>query len=193
MGAVHRGNNTAVTHTPSKSADPKPSRKRRLLRWGLEIAVVLVIYLAISTFRDRDSLPTGGESVAPPFALRNLDGTLSRSSDFEGKTLLLHFWATWCGVCRTEIPTMKAVHEGLDDDEVLLSIVSSSDVEEVRAFVEENELPYPVLFADRDVLNAYGISAFPTNYVIDSAGKISAHTVGLTTRFGLRSRMGCAR
>lgn len=182
-----------MTHPPAKPEGLKPSRKRRLLRFGLEIAVVLVIYLAISTFRERDALPTGDDSVAPPFALRNLDGTTTRSSDFEGKTILLHFWATWCGVCRTEIPTLKAVHEGLDDDEVFVSIVASSDVDEVRAFVEENELPYPVLFADRDVLNAYGISAFPTNYVVDSAGKISAHTVGLTTRFGLRSRMGCAR
>jgi peroxiredoxin len=175
---------------PSKAGPEKPPLRKRARRWLLEIAIVVGVYLAISAWRERDMPPTS--DPAPPFTLTSLDGRHVSLADLAGKTVLLHFWATWCGVCKLEIPTLESIHEGLDEDEVLLAVVASNDPAEVRRFASEHALEYPILMASGDILSAYGISAFPTNFIIDPAGRIRHKSVGMSTRLGLGARMSCA-
>jgi peroxiredoxin len=175
---------------PTKSEPEKPPLRRRVRRWVLEIAVVLGVYLAVSAWRERDMPETS--DPAPPFTLTSLDGRHVSLADLAGKTVLLHFWATWCGVCKLEIPTLDSIHDGLDEDEVLLAVVASNDAAEVRRFASEHALEYPILMASGDILSAYGISAFPTNFIIDPEGRIQHKSVGMSTRLGLGTRMSCA-
>jgi hypothetical protein len=86
-----------------------------------------------------------------------------------------------------------AIEDALSEDEVMLAVVAPEDAAAVRAFAREKELNYPIVLGTEEVLAAYRISAFPSNYVVDKAGKIAGHTTGLSTRLGLRSRMSCAR
>lgn len=176
---------------PAGEESDKPPLKRRARRWALELLVVLGVYFSVQGWRSRDALPS--DELAPAFSLSTPDGQRVSLADFEGKRVLLHFWATWCGVCKAELPMLRAIEEGLSEDEVLLTVVASDDPSEVRTFAKERELDYPIVIGTPEVLSAYRISAFPTNYVIDSAGKIVAHTTGLSTRLGLWARMGCAR
>jgi peroxiredoxin len=179
-----------IAASPSgDSSDAKPPR-RRWRRIALEALLLLGVYFAVTAWRERDALPTDGQ--APAFALTALDGSTVRLTDFAGKTVLLHFWATWCGVCKAELPMMRAIHEHLGTDEVLLAIVASDDRDEVARFATEHELRYPILFADRRLLAAYGVSAFPTNYVVTGDGRVASSTVGLSSRLGLWWRMSCA-
>lgn len=171
---------------------PKKPLRARVLGWLAQAALLIAIVVAVSLWQTRNHL--GGRVPAPDFALRKLDGGEVRLADLRGKRVLVHFWATWCGVCKLEPGALNAVQDRLGPDEVLLSVVANPEDEgEVRSFVASHEIRYPVLLADPGVLRAYRVNAFPTNYVIASDGTISSSTVGLTTRFGLLARMAWAK
>ena len=72
-------------------------------------------------------------------------------------------------------------------------VADSEDPARIRSFVKEHDIRYPVLLGNDAVLAAYHVSAFPTNYVISPNGRVSDTTVGLSTGFGLSTRMGCAK
>lgn len=166
--------------------------RRRALRIALEIGLVAAVYFGVSAWQGRKLL--GSASPAPAFSLRSLDGEQVALEDLRGKRVLLHFWATWCGVCRQEHGALNAVQAGLGPDEVLLSVVADSeDPASVRRYAAEAGIRYPVLLADAKVVRDYRVGAFPTNYFISRDGRITGHTVGMSTRFGMNARLGCAR
>ncbi|GMV14627.1 MAG: TlpA family protein disulfide reductase [Polyangiaceae bacterium] len=171
---------------------PRVPWRKRALRIALEIGLVAAVYFGVSAWQGRKLL--GSASPAPAFSLRSLDGKQVALEDLRGKRVLLHFWATWCGVCRQEHGALNAVQAGLGPDEVLLSVVADSeDPETVRRYAAEAGIRYPVLLADAKVVRDYRVGAFPTNYFVSKAGQITGHTVGMSTRFGMNARLGCAR
>ncbi len=177
----------------TEARSEKPPLRSRLLRWTLEGLLLLAVYFGVTTWRE-SGLLSKGDTPAPEFALRDLSGKTVNLASFRGKTVLVHFWATWCGVCRQELGTLNAVQAGLEPDEALLTVVADSDdTEHVRRFVRDHDVRYPVLLGTDAVLAAYKISAFPTNYVISPDGHVAGTTVGMSTRFGLSARMGCAK
>lgn len=177
---------------PSNGKAKRRGRVARLRRVAIEVAIVVAIFIALGAWQTRKLLPTG--APVPDFALNDLNGHRVTLSDFKGKTVLVHFWATWCGVCRQEFAALNAIHDNLDENEVLLSVVADSDkISHVARFVQEHDLRYPVLLGTEQTLQAYKISAFPTNYYVDERGTLKDKTVGLSTRMSMGARMGCAR
>lgn len=169
----------------------KPLRTR-VGGWALQAALLVAIVVAVSLWQTRNHL--GKRTAAPDFTLRTLDGGQVHLAELRGKRVLVHFWATWCGVCKLEPAALNAVQDGLGPDEVLLSVVANpEDVAEVRNFAASHDIRYPILLADDSVVRAYRVNAFPTNYFISRDGTISSSAVGLTTRFGLWLRMSWAR
>ena len=159
--------------------------------WALQIGAVVLAYAAFSAWQERRSVAEG--QPAPAFVLSALDGRQISSADLRGKRVLLHFWATWCGVCRAEISSLKALARALPDDTRLLSVVADSDeLETVRAFVREHDIRYPVLLSDAATLRRFGIGAFPTNYYLDEQGRVHDVTVGMSTRWAMRFRLHLA-
>ena len=201
-----KGKSEREDHTPAPTEDnsealpnsksteqPSPrSRRSRWARWALEIGLVLAVYFGVSHWQTRHLVET--ERVAPSFELRTLDGRSVALEEFKGKRLLIHFWATWCGVCQREHGALNAIWRGLDEDEALVTVVADADdTDAIRRYVAEHDIEYPVLLADDRVVQQYRVSAFPTNYFIGPDGTIRSHTVGMSTRYGLSARMGCAR
>lgn len=159
----------------------------------MQALIALSVFLAVSHWQTRRLLPTG-DAPAPDFALTDLDGRTVRLSDYAGKTVLLHFWATWCGVCRHEVGALNDLADSLGDDQVLLTVAADgANVAGVRRFVAERGARYPVLLGDEAIVDAYRVNVFPTNYFIAPSGRISASTVGMSTRWSLKTRMSCAR
>lgn len=115
-------------------------------------------------------------------------------ADVDGKTTLIHFWATWCGVCRAEFSALNAIQRNLDSDQALLSVVADSEHPEfVRSFAKEHSLDYPILLGTDEVLERYRVQAFPTNYYVDQSGALKGTSVGLSTRWGMLLRLGCTK
>ncbi|HWO10781.1 MAG TPA: TlpA disulfide reductase family protein [Polyangiaceae bacterium] len=195
-GAVAEDADGPEANEPPEAAEPpKPAPARRfarLRRFALEIGVVVVLFFALGAWQTRGLLPAGERM--PAFDLVDLQGQRVRLSDFRGKTLLVHVWATWCGVCRREFSALNALHENLDRDEALVTIVADSrDRARLERFAREHQLEYPVLLASDELIENYKIEAFPTNYYVDGGGMLRDKTVGLSTRLSMTARMAWAK
>jgi peroxiredoxin len=125
--------------------------------------------------------------VATDFYLRDLNGKLVRLGDFQGKVVLLNFWATWCPPCRKEMPSMQQLYQVYKDKglEIVAVSVDTTSSHEVRAFIEELELTFPVLH-DRDSLvsRLYSNPGVPSTYLIDVQGKVVYRVLGEYDWFG---------
>lgn len=164
-------------------------RARGVLRALLEVGLVVGLYFGLSAFQERHLLRA--HASAPSFELSTLDGQRVSLGSLRGKRVALHFWATWCSVCRREQGALNAVSTSLAGDEALYTIVADSDdPERIRRFVAEEKIHYPVLLATGDVLAAFHVAAFPTTYYVNRDGTVGGHTVGMSTRYAIRARMG---
>lgn len=163
-------------------------RDRRVAA-ALHVLVIVGLWFAISAYQTRGHTGHDG-GPAPAFKLSDLSGRSVSLTDYRHKKVVLHFFATWCGVCKAELPSLRALARGLDEDEVLLALAADSDdVEALRRFAREHELDYPILLGSSEVLRAYGVNQFPTNYYMNGDGSVSSSTVGLSTLLGMKLRL----
>ncbi len=113
--------------------------------------------------------------VAPEFQLRNLRGGDLSLSAFRGKVVLINFWATWCGPCKAEMPSMETLYKSYKRDDFEIIAVSIDTVGEntVRDFVERFHFTFPVVLDNQFVVNQlYEARYVPTSLLIDRKGII---------------------
>lgn len=169
-------------------------------RLFLELGVAGLGYAILTRCQTSDLLE-GGE-IAPEFATTDLDGTRVSLEDYAGRPLLLHFWATWCGICRQEFGALEALHRELQHSfgagngqnltPRLVTLAADEDPRVVQSFVREHQLSYPVLLAPPPLLRAYKVHAFPTSYYLDADKRVHSGTIGMSSRWAMKTRLGCA-
>lgn len=113
---------------------------------------------------------------APNFIAQGLDHEPHTLSDYQGKVVILNFWATWCRPCRAEMPAMQALYEQYHDQGLeLLALNANEDPATVEAFVEEYGLTFTILQdIGFEVSELYEVEAYPSTYFIDRRGRIQA-------------------
>jgi peroxiredoxin len=118
--------------------------------------------------------------AAPSFQLTDIDGQSISLSDFQGESVLLNFWATWCGPCRAEMPYIQEVYdERLEPGLVILAVNIGESLTEVEEFMHDYNLSFPVLLDFKgNVAERYNIRAIPTTYFIDGDGIIRDMQIG---------------
>ncbi|HXH23602.1 MAG TPA: redoxin domain-containing protein [Vicinamibacterales bacterium] len=129
----------------------------------------------------------GGAEVGEParldLTLKDMNGADVTLSSFQGKIVLLNFWATWCGPCRVEIPDLVKLQERYRDDLVVLGVMVQDKMDEnVPEFAEQFAINYPLLDGnDRpDVEAAYGpFYGIPATIIIDRQGRVAKKHSGI--------------
>jgi len=118
---------------------------------------------------------------APELKAKDVDGKEISLDAYKGKVVLLNFWATWCGPCRAEIPSLIRMQEAYKDRLQIIGMdVDDDDEARLRAFVKDQGINYPVAMTSLPVRLAYGgIAALPTMFVINPDGKVVQKHVGL--------------
>jgi len=120
-------------------------------------------------------------SKAPDFELTDLTGKKVRLSDFQGKVVILDFWATWCGPCRMEIPNFVKLQEKYRDKGLaIVGLTVSSQEPEVRSLAQKMGINYSILFDADNLTDRYGgVVGIPTTFVVDRQGHITQKFIGV--------------
>ncbi len=117
----------------------------------------------------------------PDFCLEGLNGKRVQLRGLQGNVILVNFWATWCGPCKDEMPSMETLYQHYKErDFVLLTIsVDEGSPEPTRKFIQKNRYCFPVLLDPAGkTLDLFEIDRIPATVVIDKKGRIRGRAIG---------------
>ena len=131
-------------------------------------------------FRQKGLQPPKERVEVIDFELQDLSGATRSLSDYRGKVVFLNFWATWCGPCRFEMPSMETLYQRFKAKGLVIVAVNlQEDRNSVQRFVDEYGLSFPVLLDTTGRVGAtYGARSIPTTYIVDRDGFVLAGTIG---------------
>lgn len=117
---------------------------------------------------------------APGFTLVDIDGDRFTLDAFRGRWVFLHFWASWCGPCREEMPTIQRMAEGFSDDEFAVLLVNTAEDEDtIFSFLAEIDTDLKSLMdADGQVTEKFRPRGLPTTILIDPQGLVQYQAIG---------------
>ena len=103
------------------------------------------------------------------------------------KAILIHFWGTWCPICKLEASNIDAISK---DYEVVTIAVDSKDNDNIKKYLKDNNVNYKVHNdVNSKIASKYNIAVYPTSFIYNKNGKLVFTEVGYTSTFGLKLRM----
>ena len=144
------------------------------------LLIIIFLGLGFSNFAQEDEnhgyIVQVGD-VAPDFTIHFTDGTEKQLSELQGKIVMLQFTASWCGVCRKEMPFIESEiwSEHKEKDFIVIGIDRDEPVEKVLKFIEQTGVTYPLALdpgSDIFALYAKRDAGVTRNIIIDKTGKI---------------------
>jgi cytochrome c biogenesis protein CcmG/thiol:disulfide interchange protein DsbE len=131
--------------------------------------------------QDRDSL-----IKAPDFSLKSTEGKTIKLSDYKGKIVIIDFWTTWCPPCKRGIPDLIDLQNKYKSKLVIIgiSVDYEQTIAQVKPFVKNFGINYPVVYADYNVLMSYGgVASYPTTFIVNQDGYVVKGYVGLYPKY----------
>jgi thiol-disulfide isomerase/thioredoxin len=163
------------------------SKSRIWLRRGLEVVLFIVLIMGVRAWQQRDIV----KGDAPP-----LNGLLLDEKSFvlaarPAQPVLVHFWASWCPICRAEQGSIESLAR--DNPNVITVAMQSGNSNAVQQYMREQGVRFPVVNdMDGQISARWGVQAVPASFIIDTEGKIRYVEIGYTTGLGLRLRLWLA-
>jgi len=118
--------------------------------------------------------------VAPDFTLVDTESKQHQLKQYQGRVLIVNFWATWCPPCRFELPSMQRAYQRLKQKNIeILAIDVGEDADTIFTFTADYPVTFPLLMdLDSSVINRYPVIGLPTTFIIDKKGRIVYRAVG---------------
>ncbi len=167
-----------------KTSKINPFPKNKWLKLLLEVVIIIAIIFAVRVWQQKGIV----KGIAPSFQSVLLDGKTVNLEDYNGKPLLIHFWAEWCPFCKLEESSISNIQK---DWPVLTVAYKSGDKSNVLEHMNKREIQdWPtILDQDGRLADLFGVKGVPTSFIIDGNGAIRFVEVGLTSEWGLRARL----
>jgi peroxiredoxin len=140
------------------------------------VVIVVVVGLIISFGQRQKFTPVTAGTVAIDFELPDLDGKLHKLSDYRGKVIFLNFWATWCGPCEEEMPSMQQVYDILKKApfEMIAISLDKGSADTIREFRDKHKLSFLILHDKKNKYKElYKATGVPETFIIDQNGVIA--------------------
>lgn len=117
---------------------------------------------------------------APEFSGKNLNGESIDLSKLKGKVILLNFWASWCGPCVAEMPSLERLSNSVDSDDIIVVAINVGESSEVVSkFIDKGKYTFTVIpDSKKEIATKYAIRSIPSTYIIDKDGMIVASKLG---------------
>lgn len=115
------------------------------------------------------------------FSLKDLNGNVVDVNQFKGKTIFLNIWATWCGPCRVEMPSIQKLYDQVDNKKILfimLAVDRAQDLKKVKDFVTDKAYTFPVYTPVGVLPSQLQVGSIPSTFIIDPEGKIVSKETG---------------
>lgn len=164
--------------------------EQRKPRWrgiAVNVALFVIVMAGVRAWQQRDMV----SGIAPALRGVTLSGKPYILPAHPGQPVLVHFWATWCPICRTEQGSIVAIAQ--DDPNIITIAMQSGRPEEVARYMHEQGIDFPVVNdADGKISNAWGVHGVPASFIIAPDGRIRFVEVGYTTGLGIRLRLWLA-
>jgi peroxiredoxin len=158
---------------------------KKLILFFVTVLLVLVpgpVFLSCSHTPNTTTQDTS--TYANNFTLYDLDKNKVSLSDFQGKTVVLNFWASWCPPCAQEAPDFVATYNLYKTKGVQFLGISNDDATALKKFIKDKKINYPILLDGSidTIMSKWEINALPTTFIISHKGEILFHNVGLMTK-----------
>jgi thiol-disulfide isomerase/thioredoxin len=165
-------------------ANEIPAGRRQKWRgYAVNLLLFVVVIAGVRLWQQRDMV----SGQAPALQGITLAGRPYTLPAHPGSPVLVHFWATWCPICRAEQGSIAAIAH--DDPNVITIAMQSGTPAEVARYMREQGIAFPVVNdADGSISRAWGVHAVPVSFIISPDGRVNFVEVGYTTGFGLRIR-----
>ena len=111
--------------------------------------------------------------------LRTLDGKEVRLSEFKGKVLFVNLWATWCGSCIAEMPSLQRLHASLKDEPIAFLMITNENAKTVRRFVNSEGFTAPVYLTGGRIPSVFQTGFIPATFILDGEGRIRFRHIGM--------------
>lgn len=169
--------------TPPATPRSRPPRWRG---WLINIALVVLVIAGVDWWKSRPL----ARGEAPPLAGLDLHGQRLDLRDWRGEPVLVHFWGSWCPICRVMEGSVDALAA---DHRVLTVALQSGEPAEIAAYLQQAGLSFPVIpDPDGAIASRWGVRGVPASFILSGDGQIVSTTVGLSTEPGLRLRLWAA-
>ena len=128
-----------------------------------------------------ENTPSKAKDFDYQFTIKTLDGVSVPFGDFKDKVVFLNLWATWCGPCRAEMPSIQALYDKIDKEKIvfiMLSLDRPDHLPQVKNFISTKEHTFPVYLPDGYLPEQLQVRSIPTTFIIDRNGKLVSQNSG---------------
>ena len=194
-----RAQSPLVTRCPAAKAAGSTAghRSGRVIRWCAATLAAGVFGLVGAACSRVPSFSASGQPVALPPV-----GTLQAATDrdlagmitgLRGRPVIVNLWASWCGPCRVEAPVLERAARYYGDRAVFIGVDAQDQIQPARSFIAAHGVTYPnVVDAGGTITQALGMRGFPTTYVFDGSGRLTAKIFGAISEQTLAGRVRTA-
>lgn len=170
------------------------------------VAVLFVLFFALAIFAynhlsdayDEETLQSDNESVsiseshADDFTVFTADGTEVNLSDYFGKPVVVNFWASWCGPCKSELPAFEKLYVEMGSDVAFMMVNLTDNYQETlksaESYIEKQGYTFPVFYdMNSDAANTYFVYSIPYTLFIDENGVLVDSYIGAMSENMLRN------
>ncbi|WP_028488334.1 TlpA family protein disulfide reductase [Thiothrix lacustris] len=144
----------------------------KLIKGAFALAVLLTTSLT--------AIAAEQKTPVQNFSFKDIDGASHQFSEYKGKWVIVNYWATYCGPCVAELPVLNSVAKRFKDKVVILGMeAGETPTEELKQFVEQKKIAYPVIPTQDSTMFALGLLyGVPTTFVVNPKGEIEGTHMG---------------
>ena len=165
----------------------KRPMSRRAFGWLYQGLILLGVFILVHLWQTRNVV----SGIAPSLSGHTLQGQYVDLTQKQEGPLVIHFWATWCPVCRLELDNIAALQP--EHRVITVAMMSGSDAD-ILNHLKDKQVDFPVIPDPQgSIAQEWGVSGVPATFVLDGDGRIRFVEVGYTTSLGLRARLWLAR